>query len=72
MIDKKNVFRYIRAIWLNILGIGSLHLLCSYAGLVVYAYYDIHGCDPIKMKVGRVRCQYPIILHFIFYVEKII
>ena len=40
-----------RAIWWNVLGIGALLLLCAYAGLVVYAYYDIHGCDPIKMKV---------------------
>ena len=40
-----------RAIWWNVLGIGSLLLLCAYAGLVVFAYYDIHECDPISMKV---------------------
>jgi len=41
----------VKAIWWNVLGIGSLLLLCAYAGLVVFAYYDIHGCDPIKMKL---------------------
>merc|ERR1719384_618076 len=41
----------VKAIWWNVLGIGALLLLCAYAGLVVYAYYDIHGCDPIKMKL---------------------
>ena len=30
-------------------------MLCAYAGLVVYAYYDIHGCDPIKMKVSKMK-----------------
>ena len=46
---------FIRAIWFNVLGIGALLLLCAYAGLVVYAYYDIHGCDPIKMKASRMQ-----------------
>ena len=46
---------FIRAIWFNVLGIGALLLLCAYAGLVVYAYYDIHGCDPIKMKVSKMK-----------------
>ena len=34
-----------RAIWWNVLGIGSLLLICAYGGLVVFAYY--HDCDPI-------------------------
>ena len=36
------------------LGIGSLLLMCSYAGLVTYAFYDIMGCDPIKIKVKKI------------------
>ena len=32
-------------------GIGSLLLMCSYAGLVIFAFYDIQGCDPIKAKL---------------------
>ena len=52
-----------RAIWWNVLGIGALLLLCAYAGLVVFAYYDIHGCDPIKMKVK-------IKLHYLHTVQK--
>ena len=35
-------------------GIGSLLLMCSYAGLVTYAFYDIMGCDPIKIKVKKI------------------
>ena len=33
------------------MGIGSLLLMCSYAGLVIFAFYDIQGCDPIKAKL---------------------
>jgi hypothetical protein len=40
-----------RALWWNVLGIGSLLMMCAYAGLVIFAYYDINGCDPIKAKV---------------------
>merc|ERR1719369_725197 len=40
-----------KAVWWNMLGIASLLLMCSYAGLVIFAYYDIHGCDPIKAKM---------------------
>merc|ERR1711910_191100 len=25
--------------------------MCSYAGMVIYAFYDIMGCDPIKIKM---------------------
>merc|ERR1719312_441598 len=35
----------VKAIWLNVLGIGSLLLICAYAGLVVFAFY--HDCDPV-------------------------
>merc|ERR1719193_1988205 len=38
----------VKAIWLNVLGIGSLLLICAYAGLVVFAFY--HDCDPITTK----------------------
>ena len=41
-----------RAIWLNVLGIGSLLLLCAYGGLVVFAYYYAELCDPIKVKAS--------------------
>merc|ERR1719481_1606112 len=35
----------VKAIWLNVLGIGGLLLLCGYGGFVMYAYY--HDCDPV-------------------------
>jgi len=35
----------VKAIWWNVLGIGSLLLICAYGGLVMYALY--HDCDPI-------------------------
>jgi len=38
----------VKAIWWNVLGIGSLLLICAYAGLVVYAYY--FDCDPITTR----------------------
>ena len=41
-----------RAIWLNVLGIGSLLILCAYGGLVVFAYYYDARCDPLEVKVG--------------------
>ena len=47
--DQKSV---IKSIWLNMLGIGSLLLMCAYAGMVIFAYYDIHGCDPVGAKVN--------------------
>ena len=34
------------------LGIGSLLLMCSYAGLVVFAYYYAERCDPIDIGVS--------------------
>ena len=40
------------------LGIGSLLLMCSYAGLVTYAFYDIMGCDPIKIKVKKIMINF--------------
>ena len=46
--DKKKV---VKAIWWNVIGIGSLLLMCSYAGLVIFAFYDIKQCDPIKAKM---------------------
>jgi len=38
----------VKAIWLNVLGIGSLLMICAYAGLVVFAFY--HDCDPITTR----------------------
>merc|ERR1719435_911949 len=38
----------VKTIWLNVLGIGSLLLICAYAGLVVFAFY--HDCDPITTR----------------------
>jgi len=43
-----------RAIWWNALGIGSLLLICAYAGLVVFAYYFTARCDPINAKVNKI------------------
>ena len=40
-----------RAIWLNVLGIGSLLLICAYGGLVTFAYYSQKACDPITIKM---------------------
>jgi hypothetical protein len=42
---------FCRALWWNVLGIGSLLMMCAYAGLVIFAYYDINGCDPVKAGV---------------------
>ncbi len=41
-----------RAVWWNALGIGSLLLICAYAGLVVFSYYFQELCDPIKIKAS--------------------
>ena len=41
----------IRAIWFNMIGIGALLLMCSYAGLVIFAFYNVHKCDPIEAEV---------------------
>merc|ERR1719308_178697 len=38
----------VKAIWLNVLGLGSLLLICAYGGWVVYAYY--FDCDPISLR----------------------
>ncbi len=37
-----------RAIWFNALGIGSLLLMCAYAGLTIFAYYYLYRCDPLS------------------------
>jgi len=59
-INQTQVQRYIsvpkleqatKAIWWNIAGIGSLLILCSYAGLVTFAYYNQFACDPITIKM---------------------
>ena len=39
------IYLLVSAIWWNVLGIGSLLLICAYGGLVMFAYY--HDCDPI-------------------------
>jgi len=36
----------VKAIWLNVLGIGGLLILCAYGGMVMYAFY--HDCDPVQ------------------------
>eukprot|EP00092_Neocalanus_flemingeri_P012913 GFUD01013912.1.p1 GENE.GFUD01013912.1~~GFUD01013912.1.p1 ORF type:complete len:629 (+),score=119.06 GFUD01013912.1:145-2031(+) len=45
----------VTALWLNAIGIGSLLLLCGYAGMVVYAFY--YDCDPIKSKQVKSKDQ---------------
>ena len=45
-----NCYNY-RAIWLNMIGISFLLIMCAYAGLVIFAFYDIHECDPIKAEL---------------------
>lgn len=44
-----------RALWINVVGIASLLVMCAYAGLVIFAYYDVNGCDPIEAKVTTFR-----------------
>lgn len=38
----------VKAIWWNVLGIGSLLLICAYGGMVMFALY--HDCDPLTTK----------------------
>ena len=38
----------VRALWINLIGLSSLMLICSFGGMVIYAKYG--GCDPIKTK----------------------
>lgn len=45
----------VKAIWLNVLGIGALLLICGYGGLVVYAYY--FNCDPLVTKQIKTKDQ---------------
>jgi len=45
----------VKAIWLNVLGIGSLLLICAYGGWVVYAYY--FDCDPISLRQVQKKDQ---------------
>lgn len=47
----KDKSQAVKAIWLNVLGIGSLLLICAYGGLVTFAYYNQSGCDPISIKM---------------------
>ena len=42
----------LRAIWWQIAGIGGLLAMCSYAGMVMFAYYYQELCDPLEIKVG--------------------
>ena len=41
----RTIRAWFRAIWLNVLGIGSLLLICAYGGLVMFAFY--YNCDPL-------------------------
>jgi len=41
----KKTSQAVKAIWLNVLGIGSLLLICAYGGLVMFAFY--YNCDPL-------------------------
>ena len=45
--------KHFRALWWNVLGIGSLLMMCAYAGMVIFAYYDINKCDPVKAGVRK-------------------
>merc|ERR1712012_794926 len=47
----------VTAIWLNVLGIGSLLLLCAYGGLVVFAYYHDALCDPLQVQLVKTKDQ---------------
>lgn len=40
-----------RAIWWNMFGVIALLLMCAYAGMVIFAYYDTSGCDPVRAKL---------------------
>eukprot|EP00096_Caligus_rogercresseyi_P007574 TRINITY_DN25498_c0_g1_i1.p1 TRINITY_DN25498_c0_g1~~TRINITY_DN25498_c0_g1_i1.p1 ORF type:complete len:485 (+),score=101.48 TRINITY_DN25498_c0_g1_i1:137-1456(+) len=46
-----------KAIYWNILGIGSLLALCSYGGLVIFAFYNKIGCDPLSAKLVTKKDQ---------------
>merc|ERR1719300_1313095 len=46
----KDKSQAVKAIWLNVLGIGSLLLICAYGGLVTFAYYSQKACDPITIR----------------------
>eukprot|EP00095_Tigriopus_kingsejongensis_P004642 maker-scaffold29_size597861-snap-gene-0.10 protein:Tk04642 transcript:maker-scaffold29_size597861-snap-gene-0.10-mRNA-1 annotation:"hypothetical protein DAPPUDRAFT_330864" len=48
----------VKSIWLNGLGIAILLLMCSYSGLVVFAYYYAAGCDPIMAKVSNLNLKW--------------
>ena len=39
----------IRALWINCVGFVVLIIMCSFAGLVIYAKY--HDCDPVSSKI---------------------
>ena len=49
------IVTYPRAIWWNVLGIGSLLLICAYGGLVMYAFY--HDCDPVATQQVKTKDQ---------------
>jgi len=53
----KDKAQAVKAIWLNVLGIGSLLLICAYGGLVTFAYYDKTRCDPLAVKLVEKRDQ---------------
>ncbi|CAB4054797.1 SLC5A8_12 [Lepeophtheirus salmonis] len=56
-----------KAIYWNILGIGSLLGLCAYAGMVMFGFYSEIGCDPLAAKVVDKKDQL-----FPFFVMEIV
>ena len=44
----KKKSQVVTALWLNALGIFILMTICSYGGLVLYAFY--RDCDPLRSK----------------------
>jgi len=51
----KKMSQAVKAIWWNVLGIGSLLLICAYGGLVMYAMYE--KCDPLTTKQVQKKDQ---------------
>ncbi len=54
-----------RALYLNAFGVASITVLCGYAGMVIFAYYQGNKCDPIESKVLILDRQYQRLLHIL-------
>ncbi len=46
------LYAFGRAVWVNFTGVIGIGLLCSYGGMVIFAFYYSALCDPIKSNVN--------------------